>query len=235
MRKWAFVCQKGGTGKSSLATQLAVYATQCGENVVIVDLDPQETCADWYRLRSHHNDGVALPPSVLPALSEKLLDVVKAAPAVGYTLMLIDTPPASDKHALAAIEAADRIIVPTRCSVFDIQALRDSLALIDMCKKRSVTIGVVNCVPPGKAAADIYDTAADALISIGLKVCVSYIGHRQPIVHATDIGKGITETAPKDKGAEEIRKLWDELNLLDPLTKPAKPAKSGKAKKDAAR
>ncbi len=59
MRVISFVTQKGGTGKSTLAVNLAVTAEANGERVCILDLDPQGTSAAWYETRA------AETPSVL--------------------------------------------------------------------------------------------------------------------------------------------------------------------------
>ncbi|GMA80185.1 hypothetical protein GCM10025880_66020 [Methylorubrum aminovorans] len=47
----AFVTQKGGTGKSSLAVSLAVAAEERGIKTSIIDLDPQGTAKNWYERR----------------------------------------------------------------------------------------------------------------------------------------------------------------------------------------
>ena len=49
MRKIAFVTQKGGAGKSTLASSVAVAARQAGERVFIIDLDPLQTLVKWSR------------------------------------------------------------------------------------------------------------------------------------------------------------------------------------------
>lgn len=47
MRIITFVTQKGGTGKTTLATSLAVAAIEAGETVAVLDLDPQLTTSEW--------------------------------------------------------------------------------------------------------------------------------------------------------------------------------------------
>jgi chromosome partitioning protein len=43
--------QKGGAGKTTLAVQLAVAFSAAGKRVALVDIDPQASIVDWYRLR----------------------------------------------------------------------------------------------------------------------------------------------------------------------------------------
>ena len=51
MRKWAFVSQKGGSGKSTLCTNLSVVAEQVGETCCIIDVDPQANALLWHERR----------------------------------------------------------------------------------------------------------------------------------------------------------------------------------------
>lgn len=51
MRTWSFVQQKGGSGKSTICTNLAVHAEEKGETVPIVDLDPQSSATLWHAQR----------------------------------------------------------------------------------------------------------------------------------------------------------------------------------------
>jgi chromosome partitioning protein len=48
----SFVNQKGGTGKSLLAINLAIAAELAGEKVCLIDLDQQGTIANWYDIRT---------------------------------------------------------------------------------------------------------------------------------------------------------------------------------------
>lgn len=210
MRTWALVSQKGGTGKSTLATQLGVYAEECGEAVLIADVDPQGSSLTWSRVRESRE------PLVVPAKAEDLTKLIKEAPRFGATLCLIDTPPHTDATAVAAIRAADLVICPTQPSLFDVAALKDTIALLDLCKARGKAVGVVNGVPHQKTL-QAYKEAAAAVTGLGLRVCAHFVGHRRPYVVAIGQGKGVTEVSPKDKAALEVKDLWAELNKLSPI------------------
>ena len=47
MKKIAFLAQKGGSGKTTLAVHTAVAATEAGESVVVIDTDPQKSATVW--------------------------------------------------------------------------------------------------------------------------------------------------------------------------------------------
>ena len=73
MRIWSFVQQKGGSGKSTIATNLAVHAEENGETVLIVDLDPQSSATLWHSERGTNK------PNVLDAIPDKLTNIVQSA------------------------------------------------------------------------------------------------------------------------------------------------------------
>src|SRR5262245_17274174 len=123
MRTWAFCSQKGGVGKTSLCVHIAAYAVANGEQVVIIDLDPQESAKQWHRLRGDEST----PPMVISALAENLGKLKDAAETLGQTLMIIDTAPATDAGALAASRIADLIVAPMLPNLFDADAMKNTV------------------------------------------------------------------------------------------------------------
>lgn len=222
MRIWSLVSQKGGSGKSTLATQLAVIASQQGEQPIIVDMDPQGSAEVWHGVR-----GKNLAPGAIAAIPENLVKVIDGARTMGITMLIIDTPPHSDKTALEAIRHSDLVICPTQSSIFDVWALRDTATIIDLCSAKDKAIVVINALPTSGTEA-AYDEAAAAVREMGLKLAATGVGHRKAFVTSVNNGKGVTEMFPKDKAAEELRKLWNELS---PPEKPAK-IKGGRITKE---
>jgi chromosome partitioning protein len=223
MKKWAFISQKGGAGKTSLATQLGVYATQCGEKVMIFDMDVQPSCFQWYEVR-----GAGVMPVVVPCLPGKLQSGIDATAALNaFTMILIDTPPHTDKTAVEAIRCSEKIICPIRPSMLDVRSIGDTVRLLDMAGAKDRAIGVINCVHPGAGAQHSYGGAAGRLEALGIKAAETFISSRVAFVKATDSGKGVTETEPKGEAASEIQALWAELNgtAWAPVARPHTPAK----------
>src|SRR5262245_60735495 len=141
MRKITMLSQKGGVGKSLLATQLGVWATQEDELVCILDLDPQASAILWRGFRK------AKLPLVQRALPERLGNVASEAADMGVTVLIADTPPHLNKTSLEAIRFADIIVCPTKPDLFSLGALADTVALLNAAHSKSKALAVINDLP----------------------------------------------------------------------------------------
>ena len=202
MRTWAFVQQKGGSGKSTTCTNLSVHAEEKGETVLIVDLDPQSSATLWNHERGSNK------PMVIDGQPERLADILKSAATLGVTLCMIDAPSKIDATALTAIRSADMVISPTMPDLFNLGSLQDTVSLLEAADKLGATVAVINNVDEAGAAAKIGQANA-ALESFNVLVCPVVIYHRPPFTAAIEKGKGVTELGAKaTKAAAEIRDLW---------------------------
>src|ERR1700689_5230726 len=88
----AFLTQKGGTGKTTLAASLAVAAAEAGEKVITLDLDPQGSLARWGDPRAAAqapNKFRAEPLEREPL--PRLRAILDGLAGVGFTLAVFDT------------------------------------------------------------------------------------------------------------------------------------------------
>jgi chromosome partitioning protein len=128
MKTIVFSCLKGGVGKTMHTAHLAVALEAMGQGpVVITDLDPQGTLADWW------NDRNAETPAFTnikdaAELRERHAQLVKGE----VSWFLIDTPPQTAPINRAAIKLADLVIIPTKHSKGDIKA---TLSTVDLCEE----------------------------------------------------------------------------------------------------
>jgi chromosome partitioning protein len=171
MRVWSFVQQKGGSGKSTICTNLGVVGEEKGETVLIVDLDPQSSATLWHSERGTNK------PLVLDGQPEKLTDIVTSAATLGVTLCLIDSPSKLDTIALAAIRAADTVICPTLPDLFNLGSLQDTVRLLEAEGKLGVTVGVINNVDKAGEEARIGEATA-VMVKFKMVVCPTVIRHR---------------------------------------------------------
>jgi chromosome partitioning protein len=211
VRTWAFVSQKGGCHKTTISCNIAAYAVECGEKVCIIDLDPQHNAHDWYEFRE------SPVPDVISALPERLPKLQSAAAEMGVTLFLIDTPPHTSASSIAAIRSASLIITPAQPNMFDLLALRDTIELLSQTNRLAHSVCVITGVTPQGNPASSFADAQMAAEAMGITVSPAYLMHRKPFASCLAKGMGVTEFAPKDKAADELRSLWADLNQRSPL------------------
>lgn len=190
--------QKGGSGKTTLAAHLAVTIERAGAGpVVLIDLDPQATLSGWWNQREAETPACAAAAS-LSTLPDKLAELADA----GFTWAVIDTPPAIGATNQLAIAVADLVVIPTRASPHDLNALGSTLEIVQAASKPFVF--VLNSAKPGTAIA----TQAAALLSDHGPVCPVLIGDRVMYASSMSDGRSIGELDPHGKGAAELDELF---------------------------
>jgi chromosome partitioning protein len=197
MKTLAFMTQKGGTGKTTLAASVAVAAQEAGERVYMVDLDPQGSLTAW------HNRREADEPPVDKVTPDQLAAALKGLAKAGYTLAIIDTAGIDSAATSAAMNAADLSLIPARPSALDIEAARPTMSAL-MRLNRPFSF-VLNQCPTGRTARPL--DAAKALSLLGV-LAQPFIAQRADHLDAVALGLGVTERDPTGKAAEEIRQLW---------------------------
>lgn len=202
MRTVMVAKQKGGSGASTTVRELGVAAAAAGERVVFVDLDPQGTTRSWWNRRTaalgpegDPNPGLALPS---PADLSGALDQLRVA---GVDLVLIDTPPSVHSYIAGAMRLADLVLLPTRPTTDDLDALPPVLDLVD---EAGVPFAfVITQSPPGRSR--LYDDALPVLAQRGRVAPPLRLRGDFPIASAE--GRTATEITPKGKAADEVRAL----------------------------
>jgi chromosome partitioning protein len=204
MKIIALVTQKGGSGKSSIASSLAVAAALAGEKVLALDLDPQGILAEWAKLRKGVAPSVAhVPPNKSAQLGELL-----SSAANNYSLAILDTPGADSPATHNAMSAADLCLVPLRPSRPDALGIKPTVDALIRGRKRFAF--VLNQCPTVARSSRASEMAA-GLETLGL-LAEPPICSRADFQDAYAAGQGVTEYAPHGKAAEEIRQLWAWLN-----------------------
>ena len=196
MKTLALVSQKGGSGKTTLAINLAIAGTLARKVVVIIDLDPQQSAARWARLRQREE------PVILPGHGPNLPDLVKRAKDNGADLLIIDTAPKSENASLMAARLSDLILIPCQPSNLDLDAVADSVNIASLAKVKAAFV-LNNC----RSSSGLADDAAEALSAYSLPLAPVRIGSRVAFVKSLTEGKGVLEYEPKGTAAQEIQNL----------------------------
>jgi chromosome partitioning protein len=198
MKVLAILSQKGGVGKTTLATCLAVAAEQAGQRVAIVDIDPQATASFWKDVRNQETPAViSVPPVRLGAM-------IKASADAGTDLVIIDGAAVARDVTFEAAKHADFVIVPTKTAVFDTMSMTQTLEVVRQLDKPFSV--VLTFVPPqGQETRD----AIEAIAELGASVCPITIGNRKAFFRAQGSGQAVQEFEPNGAAADEVKRLYE--------------------------
>ena len=197
MKSILFLAQKGGSGKTTLAVHIAVAAGEDGEQVALVDTDPQGSAWAWERVRESEQ------PPVAQATPAQLNQVKEAALTDNISVLIIDSAPHSTPAATATVSSADFVLIPCRPTAFDLAAISASANIVKAAGTRAAF--VLNACP---ARAPEIDEAKATLAEYGLTVAPVTVGDRRAFSRAIATGRAVTEFEARGKAAEEIRALW---------------------------
>ena len=134
MPVFMFGGEKGGCGKSTLATNLAVCMAHQKLDTVLVDTDPQNTSSKWITRRNNQiENGFDIP---LVHCIQRTGNVHKAILDLEgrYDCVIIDAGGNDNEAQRTAMTAADMLFVPIRASQADLETLPYVCQLIDMAK-----------------------------------------------------------------------------------------------------
>ena len=205
----AIVNQKGGTGKTTLATNLAWVLAEKG-NVLLVDADPQASALNWVA-------GESEVPSTLTVQGTETDDVprlVRSKAAGGYDWVIIDGPPGITKTTADAVRVADIVLIPAQPSPLDVWAASDIVAAVRARQKttrgKPKAAFVITMTQPRTRLSRQID---DALNDMGIPVLQARTTRR--VAYPNAINDGNAVTAGRDQTARnEILAIRGELEEL---------------------
>lgn len=170
---------KGGSGKTTLSTNIAGYLASRGHNVAMLDLDRQKSASQWLASRA----------SQLPKISLPQVGGEKPAAA---DWLVIDSPAGlHGKNLEHVLKLAHKVVVPVAPSLFDIQATRDFLNTLlaeKAVRKGRTFVGIVGMrmAPYTRAAT----TLEQFIAGLDLPV-LAYLREAQVYVNAAFEGKSL--------------------------------------------
>jgi len=206
MKALGIIAQKGGAGKTTLGIHLAVRAGLDGLKVLIVDLDPQASATAWWQRREEAS------PALIQADGNTLSSMLDKAKIEGFQFVVIDTAPHNSLEATSCARLADKIFIPTRPAILDLDAIGTTTRLVaDVGVDAQV---VLNACPPATRFGEtkIVSEARQALSTYGIPVSDVAISQRAAFSHALIDGRAVNEFDPAGKAASEVEHLWLKLS-----------------------
>ena len=188
---------KGGSGKTTLSTNIAGYLAASGYRVMILDLDKQKSATQWLMNRPFESPIIDL----LPNGGENQLSA---------DWLVIDSPAGlHGKNLERALKLSQMVVVPIAPSLFDIQASQEFLKLLveeKTIRKGKIFIGLVGMrMSPNTRAAKLLEQFIEGL---DLPV-LAYLRETQVYVNAAFEGKTLFDLPPSL--AERELEQWEYL------------------------
>ena len=204
MKVIAVLNQKGGAGKTTIATHLARALQLGGAEVLLVDSDPQGSARDWAAVRE--DQPVPVVGIDRPTIERDIKSLARK------DFVVIDGAPQAHDLAVSAIKAAQFILIPVQPSPYDIWATAD---LVHLVKQRiELTDGALKAafvISRAIKNTKIGEEVSEALSGYGLPILSSRITQR--VIYPTTAAAGTTvlDKEPQGEAAEEIRALASEI------------------------
>ncbi len=203
---------KGGTGKSSLATNLSAMRAIAGKGVLLIDADTQGSAAFWAEIRDE--SGVKPRVPCVQKRGRRLHDEVRDM-AEKFETIIIDAGGRDHPEMRSALLVADIFVIPIKASQYDLATLDDLAVIIEdslMLNPRVRSYAVLNMAHPNPHVSEVGD-ARDYLAEIAMiELARTVIRDRIVFRKSTRAGLAVVEMKPADaKANDEIESLYNEV------------------------
>lgn len=207
----AFLNQKGGVGKTTLALHLAGAWSARGQRVLVVDADPQASALDWadQRLREGLPRLFGVLGLARETLHKELPDLARDTDH-----LIIDGPPRVAGIARSALLAADLVLIPAQPSPFDGWASSEMLRLLDEARIFRPELRARMLLNRCAARTVIARETAEALADQDPPMLASRVGQRVAFADAARTGRLASESDTGQMATRDIEALADELDGL---------------------
>ena len=202
MRTIAVIARKGGSGKTTLATHLAIAAFLRGYETLLADADPQGSACEVLKARR------GAGPAFAPTTGAGLLGLQIGSVRGGVEALIVDTPAAVEAEISHAVVLADLSLLVIRPTFLDIAAAVRTSDLVRRLRRPALI--VLTQAPPARAGVEppAVKQALEALRYMRLPVVPAIVRSRAVYQSALASGRSAEEMTNDAAAAKEIGELW---------------------------
>lgn len=205
--------EKGGVGKSTIATNLAVYLSREGVDVVIVDTDTQATCGKFIERR----DEAGILPSIAcvqrtGSVAATLRDLKNR-----YQVVVVDAGGRDSQELRTAMAVSNLLLVPTRASQADLETLPKVNELVSLARGLNPdlkAVAVLSMAPSNPVITEVAEARELLAQFEELELSGNIIRDRKVYRDALLAGKGVVEL-DNSQARAEIQLLAQEFFELE--------------------
>jgi chromosome partitioning protein len=199
---------KGGSGKTTVATNLCIMRASAGHDVLLIDADDQETASDFTTLRNERTEGKAGYTSI--KLTGPAVRTQTQRLADKYQDIIIDTGGRDTASQRAALSIADVLLVPFVPRSFDVWTLEKVGQLVAEMQPANPKLKAYTFLNRADARGQDNDEAAEVLRDTeALSFIDVALGTRKAFSNAAASGLAVSELKPPDqKATDEIEMLY---------------------------
>ena len=205
--------QKGGAGKTTVATNIACYLKHLGKDVILVDSDKQNSTTSWIQYRLENEEKLFNIPSV--KVADNIAQAIKDL-KIKYDYIVIDCAGRDSKEQRTGMLIADTLLIPVRPSQYDLDTLENVAQIVEDAKtiNENLKSFVMFSMCPTHHLIDERNQAQKYLKEFPeFSLLEAYTSDRKVYRDTAYLGKGVIEVK-NEKAAKEIKKIVEEIYVF---------------------
>lgn len=203
---------KGGTGKSTVVTNLAAISVSNGQDTILVDTDRQGSAALWSETRDQAESGLTRVSTVQKYGKAGLTNELKALGS-RYDHVFVDAGGYDSPELRSAMMAANKLIIPVRPAQMDVWAIPRIVEIVQEAQDYNPNLTYLFLINGAHTSPNVKDVDEIMELLEGFPVAQTILHHRRAYAKAPMLGMAVTELGKErdQKAADEMMSVYQEV------------------------